>query len=330
MGIYFTHQPRISRLAALALLALSITQLSKPILAAADGLPVEQFSMNYGKVTLRHGQTLRLNLTSFSVDHSSQSSQPMPAIRVAAQLRDTSGNTIYIAAQSGGVWKTVDGGQSYSFDVNRDELTLSGDQGTGALAVVPELMIQVPAGMRPDFPVSLEVTDNHTGAIVFVGGWGCSTYNHLLNGRYIGGVSGSLCSVARGETLQVNLTNPLPLTLANQPVAGIEYSITIKGVAGESGEVRTGRIIPGQTIVAGFNRDRLPDAGDRGTGRLSLSPEITYTLRLSPEQLAALGELPHFPMSFEIVNNSEGNVTARADSYYGTGIYKSMDSGRSW
>jgi len=144
------------------------------------------------------------------------------------------------------------GGQSFSFDVNRDQLTLAGDPRTGALAVLPELMIQFPAGMHPDFPISLEVTDNQTCAIVFVGGWGCSTYNHLLDGRYIGGISGSLCSVARGETLQVNLTNPLPLTLANQPVAGIDYLITVKGAAGESSDVRAGRINPGQTIVARF------------------------------------------------------------------------------
>jgi hypothetical protein len=334
MGISSIHHVRINRLAAMALLALLITQLLEPRWAAAaasdDGFPVDQVSMSYGKVTLRYGQTLRLNLTSFSVDHSVQSSQPTTAIRAAAQLKDTSGNTIYISTQGGGVWKTVDGGQSCSFDVNRDELPLAGDSRTGALAVVPELMIQVPAGVRPDFPISLEVTDNHTGAVVFVGGWGCSTFTHEFDGGYIHEISGSLCSVTRGETLQVNLSNPLPLTLANQPVAGIDYSITIKGIVGESSDVRTGRINPGQTIVARFNRDRLPDAGDPGTGRLSLAPEITYTLRLTPEQLAALGEVAHFPVSFEIVANAAGNVTAHFDSYYGRGVYKTSDSGRTW
>jgi len=330
MGTNFTHQTGIGRLAAFALLSVFLMHLSEPLPAAADGLPVEQVSMNYGKVTLRYGQTLRLHLTSFSVDHSSPSGEPMPAIRASVQLKDTSGNTIYIATQSGGVWKTVDAGQSFSFDVNRDQLTLAGDPRTGALAVLPELMIQFPAGMHPDFPISLEVTDNQTGAIVFVGGWGCSTYNHLLDGRYIGGISGSLCSVARGETLQVNLTNPLPLTLANQPVAGIDYLITVKGAAGESSDVRAGRINPGQTIVARFNRDRLPDLGDPGTGRLSVAPEITYTLQLTPAQIAALGEMPHFPMSFEIVDNAAGTVIAHSDSHYGTGIYRTMDSGRSW
>jgi len=330
MRIDLIHHARISCLPALALLALLVTQLFAPAAASGDGLPVEQFSMSYGKVSLRYGQTLRLNLTSLSADQSSQSSQSMPAISAAAQLKDTSGNTIYISTQGGGVWKTVDGGQSCSFDVNRDDLPLAGDSRTGALAVVPELMIQVPAGMRPDLPLSLEVTDNHTGAIVFVGGWGCSTYNHSFNEGYIQGISGALCSVTRGETLQVNLTSPLPLTLANQPVPGIDYSITIKGLAGESSDMRTGRINPGQTIVARFNRDRLPDTGDPGTGRLSLTPEITFTVRLTPAQVAALGELPHFPISWELVDNATGNQTARSDSYYGTGIYRSLDSGKTW
>jgi len=82
-------------------------------------------------------------------------------------LTDTSGNTIYVSTAGGGVWKTVNRGQSWSFAVNRDQLQLPGDPRTGAVALVPELLIEAPAGVDTDFPVSLEITDNQTGQVEF-------------------------------------------------------------------------------------------------------------------------------------------------------------------
>jgi hypothetical protein len=287
---------------------------------------VDHFSMNYGKVTFCYGQTLRLHFT-YTVDPT-QADEPMPAIRAAARLKNTSGNTIYVSTQNGGIWKTTNGGETCSFDVSRDELSLAGDQRTGALGVVPELMIEVPAGMRPDFPTSLEITDNLTGKLVFHEGRS-AMHVQKSGGTFTLTFNGQTTSVARGETLQINLTNPLPLTLAGQTVAAIDYLINIKGIEGES-EARTGRIKPGQTIVAKFNRDQLPDAGGVPTGSVRFIVDNTYSLQLTPDQFAALGELPHFPISFEIVDNATGNVTARFDSYYGTGVYKSVDSGQTW
>jgi hypothetical protein len=306
-------------------------QLSGPRWAAAatgsGRSPVEEISFTYSKITVFYGQTLRLNLT-YAADPA-QAGRLAPAIRVTTRLCDIDGNTIYVSNQGWGRWETLVGGQSCSFDVNRDELPLPGDPRTGGLAVVPGLTVEVPEGMRPDFPLSLEVTDNDTGAIAFVGGWGSSMYQHTSDGGHTFALFGSLLSVTRGQTLQVNLTNTLPLTLANQPVAGIDYLINIKGINGELDYVKKGRLNPGQTIVASFDRDQLPDAGDSVTGRLSLAPEITYKVRLTPEQMAALGEMPGLPISFEIVD-STGNTTALMDSYYGRGVYKSMDSGRTW
>ncbi len=305
MRINFTRHIRITRLAALALIALFVTQLLEPrwVAASDDSLAVERLSMNYGKVSLGYGQTLRLHFT-YAVDPA-RVEEPMPAIRAFMRLRDMSGNTIYISTAGGGGWKTINGGQTWAFDVNRDELALTGDQRTGALAVVPELRIEVPAGMRPDFPVSLEITDNLTGKLVFHDGRS-AMHVHGAGGTFRLTFNGQTTSVARGETLLVNITNPLPLTLANQSVAAIDYMIKIKEVEGESNGERAGRIKPGQTIVARFNRYQFPDAGDTGTGRLSLSADITFSLQLTPEQIAALGQLPLFPVTMELEEFANG------------------------
>jgi hypothetical protein len=308
------------RLAVLAVVTLCLTQfnlraqeLELRVVAAAasgDGIPLESISMNYGKVSFGYGQTLRLNLT-YAVAPT-QAGQSVPAIRAKAQFKDTSGNTIYVSSANGGVWKTVDGGQSWSFEVNRDQLSLAGDPRTGAVALVPELVIEAPAGAGTDFPTSLELTDNLTGKVVFHDGrfvarqqptTASGTFTLTFNGQ---------TTATRGETLQVNLTNPLLLTVANQAVAASDYFITIKDIKGEASYVRRGTVNPGQTIVAEFNRDQLPAAGDPGTGRLSLATEIRYSLRLTPEQLAALGELPQFSVSFEIVDNATGRTTTRS------------------
>ena len=335
MPINSDRRARIIRFAAFVLLALFLTQQWEARWTAAtvtaDGLPVEQFSMSYGKVSLSSGQTMRINLTHFAADMT-EPNQPIPAIRACAQFRDTLGNTIHISTQGGGVWKTVNAGQSCSFEVNRDELTLTGDPRTGAVALVPELSIEVlRIGVRPDFPTSLEITDNVTGKVVFHSGKSVTRSQPRTSGAvvFVGGWGCSLFSVARGETLQVNITNPLPLTLANQPVAGTDYIITLKGVAGEASAVRAGVIRPGQTIVVRFNRDRLPAAGDYPAGSVRFIIDNTYGFHLSTDQLAALGgELPVLPVTLELEDG--GTQTTRLDSYYGTGFYRSMDSGRSW
>jgi hypothetical protein len=331
--IYLVHL-KSTRLVALALLGIFLTQLLGSSSAAADtsgdSIPLEEVSFTYGKVTFHYGQTLRINLTNVRMGTAGEPSQPPPVIRAAGQLKDTAGNTIYVSTQNGGVWKSVDNGKSCTFEVNRDELAIAGDPRTGALAVVPEMTIQIPAGMRPDFPISLEITENQTGAIVFVGGWSCSMYQASSTGGHSYVAFGSLCSVTRGQTLELNLTNPLPLVLANQPVSAIDYAIELKTADGNTSDVRRGRVGPGQTIVARFNRDRLGDEGDAATGRLSLRTQVSYSLQLSPEQAAAIGDLQLFPISREIAAGTGGTTTAHVDSYYGRGILKSTDSGRTW
>src|SRR5206468_4271348 len=114
MNRKITRHNLIAKLAALALLAFCLVQLN--VHARAQ----ETHTIIFSKLMVEHGQTLQLNLT-YAVDPT-QSSQLPPAIRAFAQFKDTSGNTIYISTAGGGVWKTVNGGQSWSFEVNRDQL----------------------------------------------------------------------------------------------------------------------------------------------------------------------------------------------------------------
>jgi hypothetical protein len=305
------------RLAALALATLCFTQLNlhaqeleaRGAAAATsdDSLPLESVSLTYGKISFGYGQTLQLSLT-HAVDPT-QTNQLLPAILVLAGFKDTSSDSYY----GTGVYKSVDSGKTWTFYVNRDQLPLAGDPRTGAVALVPELMIKAPAGVGRNLPVSLEITDNLTGKVVFHNGSFVTRQQPAASSGNVYTVTfqGSLLSVTRGETLQVNLTNPLPLTLANKAVAASDYFITVKGINGEVQSVRKGMVKPGQTIVAEFDRDQLTDAGDPGTGRLGLATEIIYSLQLTPDQLAALGELPQFPVSFESVDNATGKITAR-------------------
>lgn len=317
-----TNRKSISGLAAILSLVLCFVQPSvraqelEPRWAAAaasgDGLPVDQFSMNYGKVSFGYGQTLRLNFT-YAVDPAQASQLPL-AIRAMALFRDTSGNTIYISAANGGVWKTRDSGQSWSFEVNRDQLPLAGAPRTGAVAIVPELVIEAPAGVGADFPTSLEITENLTGKVEFhqQGKFLTLRPRPVDGGRqtlvfFLGGIPAPI-SVSRGQTLRVNLTHLLPTQLANQPLSG-EVSITFYDLNGVAHATFNATTTHGQTLSFDLDRDQLNLDGDPGTGRALLRPEIHYRLRLDAAlgaQLLAQGEMSRLLVSTELVDNNTG------------------------
>lgn len=249
------------RLAALALTILGLTQfnlraqvpklLGAAAAASSSELPTETVALNIGKISFAHGQTLRLNLT-YAVD-AAQASQPASAIRAFARFKDTSGNTVYVSTAGGGVWKTLNGGQSWSFEVNRDLLGLAGDPRTGALALVPELVIEAPAGVGADLPASLEITDNQTGKVEF-----------HQQGKYLtprirpedGGRQGFVfglrsvpapISVSREQTPRVNLTHLLPPLLANRRLSG-QCVITFYDLNGIAQATYDAVIAHGQTL----------------------------------------------------------------------------------
>jgi hypothetical protein len=319
MKSMLTSRSLISGLATILLLALCFVQPSvrarelEPgwsAAAAIESIPTETISFSYDKIVWRYGQSLRLNLT-YAMDPT-ESGQP-PSIRALARLKDTAGNTIYVSSANGGVWKTVNGGQTWTFEVNRAQLPLIGDPRTGALSLVPELVIEAPRGAVADLPCSLEITDDVTGKVVYYDGSMATRQQPANEGNiYTVTFQGSLLSAMPGETFCVNLTNPLPLTLANHTLAASDYLINIKGIDGVTFYTRKGSVKPGQTIVVEVNRDQLPDAGDSSTRRLGLAAEITYSLQLMADQLEALRQLPHFPASCDLVDNLTGRISAHA------------------
>lgn len=178
---------------------------------------------------------------------------------------------------------------------------------------MPELVIEAHRGAVTDLPCSLEITDDVTGKVVFYDGSMAPRQHPATDGNiYTVTFQGSLLSAVPGETLRVNLTNPLPLTFANHTVAAPDVVLIIQGIDGETFYTQKGAVKPGQTIVVEVNRDQLPNVGDPGTLRLGLAIQITCRLQLTGDQLAALGQLPQFPASFELVDNLSGKTTARA------------------
>jgi len=300
----------ISGLVAIPLLALCFSQ--KSVQAQESGpqnFPTETIKMTYGVVGLCYEQSLRFNLT-YAPDPAASSQQP--SIRALAQVKDTTGNTIYVSSSNGGVWKTVNGGQSWSFEVNRAQFPLPGALRTGALSLVLELVIEFPQGVIVDLPSSLEITDDVTGKVVLYDGNIVTRQQPATAGNvYTVTFQGALFSAMPGETFRVNFTNPLPLALANHTVAAVDYLLKIDGIDGEVVHTRQGTVRSGQTIVVEVNRDQLPGAGDPSTGRLGLAAEITYSIQLTADQLVALGQSPQFPVSFELVDNLTGRTTAR-------------------
>ncbi len=319
MTSMLTSRKLISGLAVILLLVLCIPRLSVQAREltphsvappAIEGVPLEEVSMNFAKIDLCYEQSLRLNLT-YANDPTS-SSQPA-SIRARVRLKDISGNTIYVSSANGGVWKTINAGRTWTFEVNRSQFPFIGAPGAGALSISPELIIEAPSGAITGLPCSLEIIDEVSGRVVLYDGDIVTREKPATEGAiYTVTFQGSLLSTMPGETFRVNLTNPLPLTLADQTVAGTDYLINIKGINGESIYTRKGMVKPGQTIVAEINRDQLQYSGASSAPRLGLVSEITYQLQLTADQFAALRQSPQFPISFELVDNLTGRTTTRA------------------
>jgi hypothetical protein len=308
------YRLRLAALATLCLTQLNVRgqewkALGGATAASPDSRQLEVWSYSFPKITVEYGQTLRVNFT-YAVE-AGRSDQP-PAIRVKAQVKDRSGD-IFVSRPSNGVLKSLNGGESCFFDVNRDEFLIAGDSRTGALGMVPELVIEVPAGTEVDFPVSLEIINNATGKVIL---WVRDAtppqmgVAHNRNGNvFTVTFQGSLGSVSHGETLRINLTNTLPLILSDEPVPSADYLLVLRSIQGESEATQRGTNSSGQTLVAEFNRDLMPAAGESETGRLPLAVQITVSVSLTRVQFDALGNTLQFPVSFELVDNATGRTT---------------------
>ena len=103
-----------------------------------------------------HGETAR-----FSVAYPSTTEEGSQPVQVQAYIYDSLGRLV---SQTDPV--EVRPGQFRTFDFNRDDLPLAGEEGTGRLQVRAGIQVALMDGSvrHVKLPVSMEVMDNRTGA----------------------------------------------------------------------------------------------------------------------------------------------------------------------
>ena len=117
-----------------------------------------------------HGETAR-----FSVAYPSTTEEGTEPVRVQAYIYDSLGRLV---SQTDPV--EVRPGQFRTFDFNRDDLPLAGEEGTGRLQLRGVIQVAFMDGSvrHVKLPVSMEVMDNRTG----------QTISFLAFGEFRGGV----------------------------------------------------------------------------------------------------------------------------------------------
>lgn len=170
MQINFTRNDVITRLAALALFGCCFLQLparntqagttitAPPVTASAAEVVILTSSVLAG---LARGQTMRFTLFN-------PSGSPSVALRAQAKLFDAQSRVIAESAEM-----IIPPGEFRSFDFNRDDIGLAGEDGTGRLQVRGTTTLfqsrDINDAGRDQIPMSLELVDNSTGATV--NGW---------------------------------------------------------------------------------------------------------------------------------------------------------------
>jgi hypothetical protein len=314
------HNP-IVRFAAFALLAVCITQL--PVSAypaaintgAARDTHIDLYKNIWINPGLARGQTLRYTWANLNdPDPLNRKIEPS-RIRVKLLAPDRS-----VIAQTEAA--AVDIGQFQSFDFNRDEINLPGEDPTGRLQTILEATvigqtkyndIVLKRGILETFDDAVEILDNAGGRTTVGSGGGAngvilndSPGTEHLNPRGFqitsAGKDHSIGFVP-GQTLRVSGLNPL------EPPASGEDGERFKAQFAVTLSLSDGRVIaqgdeitlePGQSHFFDFKRIDLPLAGESG-GRLQVHARVIWNKRLLK------GE---FPSLVEIVDASTGKTRA--------------------
>jgi hypothetical protein len=151
MKRYIVRHVLIAKLAALALTALCIAQSQ----ARAQGMV--GYIVIFPSVGLAPGQSLRLTLFN-----------PNGApVRAQAQLRRSGGMQVVLGD---GSVRFVQPGGIHSFDFNRSDIPLAGEDGTGRIQLVPSVKLTFSEATNP-VVVSMEIIEVRDGTsnIVLVG-----------------------------------------------------------------------------------------------------------------------------------------------------------------
>ena len=308
----------IIRLAAFALLAICITQL--PVSAypaainagAARDTHIDLYKNIWINPGLARGQTLRY--TWANLDDPDPRNRILEPSSIRVRLLASDGSVI---AQT--VAAAVGPNQFQSFDFNRDEINLPGENITGRLQTILEATvigqtkyndIVLKRGILETFSDAVEIVDNTGGRTTVGSGGGAngvilndSPGTEHLNPRSFQIISAGKehsIGIVPGQTLRVSALNPPSAPGEDGERFKLQVSVTLLLTDGmviaQSDEIT---LRAGQFHSFDFKRSDLPLAGEPG-GRLQVHARVIWNkLQLKTE----------FPSSVELVDESTGKTT---------------------
>ena len=258
----------IVKMAVLALGTLCFLQ------ATVNAQEMNGYIVMFPSVGLSQGQHLRFTL--FKEDGT--------PVRVQLRVHHAGGGQV---ALGDGSVRFIHAGISQSFDINRSDIPLQGEQGTGRLQLRASFLIGTTEPALGRIAVAMETIRDGTSNTVF--------FSEILpsaptsgggNDLLLGGDSRDvLMGVAPGETLRVNLINPESLDSARQQPTANGHIKVFDGSGtpiAESGEA----VIPSGSFHSfDFSPDTFASRGERGTGRQQVRVKPFYefrSTRLSP------------------------------------------------
>jgi hypothetical protein len=277
--INFISHKSNPRLAAMVLLALCLIHMPGRIAAIGttnavlrsnpdDDQMITLASSVLGGVA--RGQTMRFTLFNPSEPDS------VSSLRAQVKLFDAQGRVIDERAEV-----AIRPGEFRSFNFNRNDIPLAGEEGTGRLEVRGTILVMerrdISEARNNQIPTLVELVDNNTGATTAA----LSSYSPMLvvaknivgDDQMITLASSVLGGVARGQTMRFTLFKPSEPDSVSSLRAQVKLFDTQGRVIAESAEVA---IRPGEFRSFNFNRNEIPLAGEEGTGRL----EVRGTIRV--------------------------------------------------
>jgi len=289
-------KPFISRqilIITMAALALGILCFSETRVHAQE---MNRYIVMFPSVGLAPGERLRLTL--FNPD-----AEPL---RAQAMIHQPSG--VQVGLADGSV-RFVNSGVSQSFDIDRTDIPLSGEGGTGRLQLRASFLIgTTEPGTIDRLAVAMEtvsISDGTSNTVFFsekiIHAPDIRGGNDLL---LVGAASDALMGIVPGQTLRVTLFNPPSFdseTGAEKQTNPATGHVKVFDGSGNLLAQSQDMIIPpGNFRSFDFNRDALASPGERGTSRQQVRAKPFYDFSSK--------RLPPVLTSFEIVDTRTGKT----------------------
>jgi len=229
---------------------------------------------------------------------------------------DASGNTIYAGAAQGGLWKTTNGGGTWTA-LTDSQLSLA----SGSVAVDPVLA---------------DCTGGHTGSIYY----GTGEQNFAFDSFYGAGVlishdggstwtkDSTFVNVTPGTPSTITPTNPVAAgpfigSIAVDPATSGSSQVLLAGVQGVSSPINSGiyRSTNGGStwtrVIPTSNATNFPGPNDFGTGVVFDPADST-------------GQTAYAALGVPFCTGAQGACDLSGDEELDNGVYKSTDGGQTW